>query len=224
MHSFRLLALSWLFAVALSGARSADGGGLPPSAAAETIIADPAHDPQWSALFKHLATPKARVSQFEERRHFPFREKPVVLTGEIRILPGHGLSLSYLQPKPQILIVDASGILMRDDRGRQRAAPADSRAQAATSALFQILQFDLAALHENFTVHGARDGATWTLSFVPRDASLGSLIGTVVVKGHEQQLDHIDLTKADNQRIEIILKQTMEDVIFQDDVVKRYFR
>lgn len=200
----------------------------PPPANAAAIasvpIANPADDPEWRDLFAELSKPRARVSQFEERRHFPFREKPVLLTGEIRLLPGRGLSLHYLEPKSQTLIVDSKGVLMRDDRGRQRSAPADNRAQAATSALFQILQFDVPGLQSTFEIRGNRDGATWTLTFTPKQSSLADTIGSVRVQGHDLQLDRIELNRADNQRIEILLRQTLNDVIFPDDVIKRFFR
>lgn len=191
---------------------------------AETVIADPVHDPVWSELFRALAAPKTRVSRFEERRHFPFREKPIVLTGEIRIIPGRGLSLSYLTPKPQMVIVDEAGVLLRDGRGRQRSAPADSRAQAATAALFSILRFDLPDLARQFVIHGTRAGKKWTLGFVPKDPALAGLMGTVIVAGEARRINRIDLTKSDHQRIEIIILSTMEDVIFGDEVVKRFFR
>jgi hypothetical protein len=190
----------------------------------DTVIADPARDAAWSPLFQQLATPKNRVSHFDEHRYFPFRDKPIELTGEVRIIPSRGLSLNYLTPKHQMIIVDNAGVLMRDDRGRQRAAPADSRAQAATSALFNIFRFDLAALARQFVVHGTRSGQRWTLGFVPRDAALAGLLGTVTVEGEEAHLNRIDLTRSDKQRVEILIKDTIDDVIFSDEVVKRFFR
>jgi outer membrane lipoprotein-sorting protein len=188
------------------------------------VIADPAHDPAWRGLFDSLAPQKTRRSKFEERRLFPFRNTPVVLTGEIRISPERGLSLSYLTPKPQIVIVDQKGVLMRDERGRERAAPSDSRADAATSALFQILRFDLPALAKNFIIHGRRDGDVWTLGFEPRDATLAGLLGSVVVQGEKARVDRINLIKAEKQRIEISISEAKDDVVFDAEELKRFFR
>jgi hypothetical protein len=123
------LRCSLLLAASAAGVFAAD---LPVGPA--TLLADPAHDPAWTELFSRLAASKTRQSLFEERRYFPFRSTPVVLKGEIRIAPDRGLSLRYLEPDPRILIVDAKGLLMRDDEGRERAAPPDSRAQALTTA------------------------------------------------------------------------------------------
>lgn len=191
---------------------------------ASKVIADPAQDPVWRELFDQLAPQKTRHSKFEERRIFPFRTTPVVLKGEIRLSPAHGLSLNYLGAKLQIVIVDQKGVLMRDERGRERAAPADSRADAATSALFQILRFDLPALAKTFIIHGRRDGDAWTLGFEPRDAALAGLLGSVVVQGENARVDRINMIKSEKQRIEISISETKDDVRFTLEELKRFFR
>ena len=189
-----------------------------------TLLADPAHDSAWTALFARLSANKTRQSQFEERRYFPFRSTPVVLKGEIRIVPERGLSLRYLEPDRRILIVDAKGLLMRDDEGHERAAPADSRAQAVTAALVSVLRFDLPALQKSFVMYGRHEGNAWVLGFVPRDPALAEMIGTLFVSGEQTRLDRIEMTKSATQRIEIIISGTREDVIFPGDVLERFFR
>ncbi|MEO7600269.1 MAG: outer membrane lipoprotein carrier protein LolA [Opitutus sp.] len=188
------------------------------------VLNQPAQDPAWRELFSKLGKPENRYSRFEERRYFAFRDKPVVLPGEIRIHPERGLSLSYSGPKAHVLIIDEKGVLMRDQRGRERAAPDDSRARAATSALASILRFDLNALEKQFVVHGLREGDDWTLGFVPRDPSLTNTLGTIVVHGKAAALDKIEMLKSGEERIEILITDAQSDVIFPMDVLKRFFR
>lgn len=194
-----------------------------PPPAAETIT-DPLHDPAWKDLFAQLAPARSRLAQFEEKRYFPFRKEPTVLTGEIRMAPGHGLSLHYLTPDRHIIIVDAKGVLMRDEHGRERAAPNDSRAQAVSGALFNILRFDVAALQQSFDLRGRRTGSQWVLVFAPHDTALSDLIGDITVYGHDALVDRIVMEKSARQRIEISLHDTRENVIFGGDVIDRYFR
>lgn len=189
-----------------------------------TLLADPANDPVWRDLLARLAPNQTRQSKFEERRFFPFRKDPVVLTGEIRIVPELGLSLRYLTPEARVMIVDSKGLLMRDEVGRDREPPNDSRAQAATSALVRVLRFDLAGLQKDFAVHGRRDGAAWTLAFVSRDPAFANLLGTLTVRGENQNLLSIEMTKSPTQRIEIAIRDTVEDVLFTGDTLKRFFR
>ncbi len=190
----------------------------------QTLLTDPANDPAWRGLFDRLAPNKTRQSSFEEKRYFPFRKTPVVLRGEIRIVPELGLSLRYLEPEPRVLIVDAKGLLLRDNDGRERPAPSDSRAQAATAAMVNILRFDLAALTKEFAVHGRRDGAKWSLAFVPRDPAFAALLGTLTVSGEDNALTQIEMIKSPTQRIEITIRQTLEDVLFTADTLRRFFR
>ena len=95
------------------------------------MIADAAHDPSWRELFAQLGAGKNRQATFEERRYFAFRSAPVVLTGEIRIVPDRGLSLRYLSPRPLVLIADTHGLLMRDEAGRDHGTRQCSAVQSA---------------------------------------------------------------------------------------------
>lgn len=212
----------WIYLLVMAGAGLARAQDLPTGP--EFVLKDAAHDPAWSAILEGLATTRSRQSQFEERRYFPFRRTPVVLKGEIRIIPDRGLSLRYLAPESRILIVDEKGLLMRDDEGRQREAPADSRAQAITSALVSVLRFDLPTLEKSFEVHGRIEGPRWTLAFVPREPALGELVGVLGVSGEKGQLDLIELVKSPTQRIEIRVSGTRDNVIFPGDVIERFFR
>lgn len=191
---------------------------------ADPVIEQPLADDSWRELFAKLAASKSRISQFEESRFFAFRKKPVVLTGTIRMVPGRGLSLSYSGAKPHVIIVDDQGVLMRDARGRQRAAPADSRGQAVTSALVDVLRFDVPALFKQFVVRGTRLGPVWRLGFVPRDPSVAARIRSIRLDGEALELRQIELVLSDEQRIEIQLRDSFEDVIFPPEVMERYFR
>jgi len=148
----------------------------------------------------------------------------VVFRGEIRIVPDRGLSLRYLEPEPQVMIVDDKGLLMRGADGRERTAPTDSRAQAATSALVSVLRFNVAALQQEFAMYGQRAGETWMLAFVPRDAAVSALLGTILVSGEATTLARIEMIKSPTQRIEINVSDTREGVLFTGDTLRRYFR
>src|SRR5688500_16867036 len=179
--------------VAVAQGPAATGTTLDGLVSPQTRLSDPAKDSAWRELFAKLAPNKTRQSVFEERRYFPFRKAPVVLKGEIRIVPELGLSLRYLEPEPRILIVDKKGLLLRDDAGQERPAPSDSRAQAATSALVHVLRFDFEALQKDFEVHGRREGPRWALAFVPRDPAFANLLGTLTVSGEQNVLRTIEM-------------------------------
>ena len=231
LNHLRLLGLAGVLTAVAFGASEAmpSKGGVPAGELATlvspaTLLADPARDPAWRELFEQLAPQKTRQSLFEEKRTFPFRKTPIVLKGEIRIVPELGLSLRYLDPEPRVMIVDAKGLLVRDNDGRERPAPSDSRAQLATSAMVNVLRFDLEALSRDFAMHGRREGAAWTLAFVPRDPAFANLIGTLTVAGEGRELKAIAMIKSPTQRIDIAIRETKEDVLFTADTLRRFFR
>ena len=210
-----LILLLGLAAVAASGAE-------PDLTSPATLIRDAASDPAWKDLFDRLAPGKNRLSHFEERRYFSFRRTPIVLTGEIRISPDRGLSLHYLTPEPRIVIVDRQGLLLRDAHG-ERALSADSQFQAIT-ALFDVLRFDLPQLQKNFELHGWQEAGVWTLALVPRHPPLAGFLSALVVSGEEARPDKIELIESGGQRIEILIGETQEDVVFTPGELARYFR
>lgn len=190
----------------------------------ELTPVDADQDPVWRRLFAHLSEPRTRFSTFTEARHFPFRRHPVELTGEIRISPDRGLSLRYLEPKEQLMIVDSAGVLMRDAKGRERSASGDKRATSISLALTQILRFDLAALEQNFTLRGKHTGSAWILEFQPRDEALKQSLGVITVEGRDDTLVGIEMRRSERQRIVITIGETLNDVTYTHDDITRYFR
>ena len=192
--------------------------------AALPAISDPANDPRWRDIFNALSADTTRLAVFEERRHFPFRKKPVVRTGELRLVPGRGLSLRYLAPTPQILIGDDQGLLVRDATGRSHTPPDHARIQAATSIMANVLHFDLAALQQDFAFTGERTGADWFLQLIPRNISRAGSLGAITLSGHEGVLERLEFTRSSEQRIEILIRDARENVDFTPADLKRYFR
>jgi outer membrane lipoprotein-sorting protein len=187
-------------------------------------LLDADEDSNWADLFTQLKAPANRFSKFKELRYFPFRRNPVELSGEIRITPELGLSLSYLNPNEQIMIVDEQGILMRDENGRERAASRDQRASVIAKALTNILRFDSDALAVDFDLYGTYAGSEWTLQFRPRELALLKQLGTITVEGTAARLHNIEMRRSDKQRIDIQIIDIIEGVTFTTNEISRFFR
>ena len=179
------------------------------------------NDAEWQPLFTALAGQGAVFSQWTERRWFKVRKQPVVLTGEVRLAPEHGLSLHY---EDRTVIVDAQGVLLRDARGRTRVVKPDGRSLAVITWLLPILRFDLPALETSFRVHGARSVNGWRLDFVPRDAADASAVESIVVQGTGDAITRIDLRPSADLRIEILVGTTRTGVTFSAEDQQRFFR
>lgn len=182
------------------------------------------NDSAWQPLLTELKAKPPLKATFTERRYFPFRKDSAQLTGEIRLDPGRGLSLHYLTPEDRLMVVDARGGFMADDRGRRRELPDDPRAHAATTALLNVLRFDLPELAKNFDIYATRDGAAWRFTFVPRPGPLASVLQPIIITGENTLVQTIEMRKADSQRVEIIIGETHTGVTFDDAELARFFR
>ena len=199
-------------------------GGFEPLPAAGPVIGPDAGDAAWQPLFTALAAQGAVWSAFTERRWFPFRKNPVVLKGEMRFSPLHGLSLQYREPDARTIIADGKGLAMRDVGGRTHEVPSDPRTAGLTMALLPIMRFDLRELEQRFEVHGVRSGGAWRLDFVSRDPAVARTLGTVVVSGEDTNVCQLEFRHSKKERVEIQIGETRTGVGFTPEEERRFFR
>ncbi len=180
-------------------------------------------DPGWRDLFADIRRRATVAAPFEEHRWFPFRKKPVVLTGEVRIDTARGLSLHYEQPQERTVIIDDRGMLIRE-RGRDSSPPADPRARVADSALLDVLRFDFAALADRFELYGRRDGPRWTMALVPRARDIRRTLGNIMVEGEGDRVRRIQLRRSATERVDILVGEPGPEAPFSGEELRRYFR
>ncbi len=182
------------------------------------------NDAAWRELSTQLRAHGNVTAPFTENRFLPFKKIPVVFTGQMRLSAEGGLSLQYLSPEKQLMLVDARGVLMRDSRGRTRELPNDPRAQAATTALLHVMRFDLDELARNFELYGRRDGDDWQLVFDPRPGELARVLNRLVVTGRAAEVKKLEMRKSALQGIEILIGDVRTGVEFTDEERREFFR
>jgi len=188
-----------------------------PDPLVETL--DPAQlPPAWESLLSGLRSVDTVQADFEERRFFRFRARPLTLRGTLRLERGRGLSLQYTHPETYIVIVDARGVLVRDEHGRERAAPA--HAAESTAHLLKALELDLAALGQEFLIRGRLETPSWSLSLEPH-ASSGM---NIEFGGTDHLVRHLSLYPTPGRRIDITLRNIVSGSTFSADELERFFR
>lgn len=204
--------------------------GLPPGhAAAADPLVHPDHriaaaSPAWTDLVGAFADHADIAADFTEHRHFPFKQDPVELQGEVRVSTRRGLSLHYTAPAETTVILDDQGLLIRA-AGNEKAPPADPRAAAANAALRHLLRFDLAALEKDFELYGRRDaGPAWTLVLVPRTETLRRSVGRITAAGEAAAIRRIEIRRSARQAIVITIGMPRPAAAFTADEIKRFFR
>ena len=214
--AFRLtLVLAGLFA-AVVRADEAD----PPAAPAQRIAPD---DPAWGKLAAGLRQSTSVTANFTELRWFSFKKAPTALQGEVRVSAEHGLSLRYLAPEEQTVIIDERGMVLRSASG-DSIAPADPRSGAANSALLHGLRLDFVPLAQVCELYGRRAGLAWTLALVPRGADLRRTLGRITVEGQGGAVRRIELWRSATQRVEISVQPPRSTAAFTPEELRRYFR
>jgi hypothetical protein len=178
----------------------------------------------WAPLLNALAAKGPVQASFTERRFFPFRHDPTVLSGVLRVSPERGLSLQYIEPAASVLIADGSGILVRDEPGHDRPMPADSRQAGAIASLLPIMRFDLAALFPRFDIRAQRLGPDWRFEFSAKDPVAAEALGLITVVGTGQDVRHLEFKRSERQRIEIDVEGTRAGTAFTAGELREFFR
>ncbi len=194
-----------------------------PTAAGPELVAGE-NDAAWLPLFAALAGQGGVHSTFTEHRWFSVKKEPVVLHGELRHSDARGLSLHYMQPEEQVMVVDAKGLMLRNAAGRTRSMAADPKAPRIDSALLPVLRFDLPALLKLFSLHAARDGDDWRLDFLPRTPELARHLSTLTVEGAGERVRRLEFRRSAKQRVEVLIEKTEVGVAFTAEEEKRFFR
>jgi hypothetical protein len=179
---------------------------------------------EWRWLFSALAAKGATCSTFTENRYFATRKDPVVLQGEMRLIPARGLSLHYTAPEEALTIIDTGGLLVRDAKGRTRQIKAGTREAGLVTALLPVMRFDEENIFKQFTVHAARDGGDWRFDFVPLNEKLAEALGAIVVTGAGTEINKLTFNASPKLRVEVLVGETRTGVTFTDDDLQKYFR
>ena len=200
----------------LSPGRAAEpaAAALPPSIATAT---------EWQDLAAEFGRNGDVTANFTESRKFPFKKELLVLSGEVRVSPHRGLSLHYLTPKENTVILDDAGMVLRAPAG-QTEPPADPRAAAANQAMLKLLHFDLVGLEKDFVLSGRREGRAWELTLTPRTDELRRSVGRILANGTGPTIRQIEIRRTEKQFILISIEAPRPEVPFTPDEVKKYFR
>lgn len=182
------------------------------------------NDAEWQPLLKALADKGAIFSSFTEQRWFSFRRDPVVLTGEMRMSPDHGLSLRYVEPDEKMMIVDSRGIVLRNARGRSRVLKPDPESMNTGEALLRVMRFDLNGLMRDFEVYAVGNRETWRFDFVPRAEELNEKVGPITVWGADEKVVRLEMRPEKGPRIEIAINSAQENVTFTAAELEKFFR
>ena len=171
-----------------------------------------------------VASSMVREIDFREERTFPFRRKPIELTGIVRLWKERGISIEYPEDKT-ILILDDLGVLMRkiadDGSFKERSSGLGDGAMA--SLLKAALGFDKAELEQLFFLTWYEDAEEWSIVMTPR-IEQENTIEQVTMSGQALLISKIELGFSGRKKITIIPKDEQINDGFSLEEQKKYFR
>ncbi len=187
-------------------------------------IRTPGETTAWAPLLRRLAARSPIQSTFTERRWFFFRREPVVLEGELRFSRTLGLSLHYTRPTDHTLIIDRSGMVMRDAKGHDRVPPSDNHVAELAESMLAIMRFDLHSLMTEFVLHAARSDGTWRIDLTPRAKQERRILQDITVFGAGDEVTRLIFEHSRRERVEVDITESHTLPAFSAADLKRYFR
>lgn len=154
-----------------------------------------------AALMQDLAQHKGGRVRFVEKKYIALLEKPVVSSGEMVYTAPDRLEKRTLQPKPELLLLDRDTLTL--ERGKQKFVLrlADQpEAQVFVDSIRGTLAGNRALLERSYALHLSGTRERWSLSLLPSDQRIATLVSRITVGGTRNIVDTIEYLQADGDR------------------------
>ena len=184
---------------------------------------DPEELPEEWADFQRQLTERRWVeAELLEERYFPFRFRPVELTGTVWYGREEGLTLNYREPRQEVIRIDANGVRVIESDGRRRSREIPEQGREIPAALLSMFRLDFAELGEVFAIHGRRDGNSWALRFTPHDEDAAP-VERMELAGENDEIHRIVIERTSRRRIELTLSNATFPSELDEDERERAF-
>ncbi len=189
-----LLAALFSCSVLVSGAHAACGAELVP------------------AIAQRLTQPEVLRGEFTQRKSVAGFSKPLQSTGRFLVARKYGVLWQTQRPfagelrltRNQILASHNGVETFRLDAEREPAI------SAINGLMFSLLNGDISALAEHFSITGDVDGARWQLVLDPRQPTLAKIMQQVQLRG-DQHVQKIIISEANGDHTEIEFRNQLVD-------------
>ena len=177
-------------------------------------------------VFHRLAHDQTETMPFTEARTFAISKIPVRQTGTLRSSKENGLSLSYENPKPHIIIVDDKGLIDRQPGGHERQITVADHPElsALTDLYLNLLRGNADKLFEYADVYFTAHDQTWELGLVSHDANVAKRVGKVTISGGGRSIRRLENLLPNGESRVLELGRIERNPKYPPDVIQMYFR
>jgi hypothetical protein len=152
-------------------------------------------------LMAALAANPGGRAQFVEKKYLAVLDAPIESSGELVYVAPERLERHTARPRAESMVLDGDALsLTRDGRTLNLRLRDYPEAAAFIASIRGTLAGDRAALERNFALSLSGTAARWTLTLLPSDARLASLVLRISVEGSGGQVRQVDILQADGDR------------------------
>ena len=169
------------------------------------VLALPVHaaDFELPALMELLAAVPASKDSFSETKHSAVLSTPLVLKGTLAYARPDRLEKNVLAPYEERTLVAGSSVTMENralQQTRTFSLASSSPLSAFVESMRATLAGDRAALERHYRVQLEGKAEAWTMTLVPREKKLASLVKRIQIAGARERLKRIEVEETSGDR------------------------
>lgn len=152
-------------------------------------------------LMADLASNKGGKARFTETRYLAVLDKPVISTGELSYQAPDQLEKRTISPRLEIL--QLNGDILNLERNQKKLSIQLSRhpeALAFVDSIRGTLSGNRVALERNYAIRISGTPNKWTLTLLPNDQLIATVVLRITIAGSKQQIHTIEYLQADGDR------------------------
>ena len=175
------------------------------AAVAVPVLVLPARaaDFELSALMELLAAVPSSRDSFSETKHSAVLSAPLLLKGTLAYARPDRLEKSVLAPYEERTVVAGNSVTMENrtlQQSRTFSLSSSSPVSAFVESMRATLAGDRAALERHYRVQLEGKAESWTMTLVPREKKLASLVKRIQIGGARERLRRIEVEEASGDR------------------------
>ena len=162
-----------------------------------------AADFELPALMELLAAVPASKDSFSETKHSAVLSTPLLLKGTLSYARPDRLEKNVLAPYEERTVVAGSSVTMENralQQTRTFSLASSSPLSAFVESMRATLAGDRAALERHYRVQLEGKAEAWTMTLVPREKKLASLVKRIQIAGARERLKRIEVEETSGDR------------------------
>ncbi len=183
-------------------------------------------DSAWNleALLESLSSAAAVESEFRESRHRGFRRVPADFRGTMRWDAELGLSLSYSEPRTQVMLIRSDAVFQSQRGGSPRRMPSSEESDFLRAILLDVFRFDRTVWEASFDIVAEFDEARWSIQLNPLESSeVAAMVERIEVSGEADAVDKLEIWRDERSRVEIEIRDSRTVEQWSADVLQEAF-